>query len=257
MKNSFSNTTRDIYKNPDVILNLSTNWTWALPQLSGWFAYNVPLARNDQGLISPSLSLVRIKELLDHRALVLGSNPITIPHWKELWNQLITSPRGEILQGGVQTRTPALRWNAGVPLVLSFFKEHRGVGYDSWDWSDPLMAMWMDPDLWKALTTPHPTWSREDLVVFRDQGLMIKSGVKQGSVRDPKTAPNLTGVEDPEFNRLPRLLKLLLCQCWCYHPQHRHNLMVLDTHNRDHIPEPLVVDQVVPVLGSKVEVWEW
>jgi hypothetical protein len=235
----------DIRKNPDVILDLRPNWTWALPQVSAWFGNSLPLAKNKEGLISPSMTMEVLKEELEKGAIVLGSTVISMTTWKELWNQLITSPRGDLLQGGTQTRTPAVRWNAGVPLILSFFKEHRGLGYDSWDWTDPMMAHWMDPDLYKALTTTYPQWSLSELVVFRDQGLVIKSGMKTGTTRDPRTAPNLTGVDDPHFNRLPRLLKLLLCQCWCYHPNHRHHLMVTSTSQKDQMPPPLVQDQVV------------
>ena len=227
-----------------------------MPQISSWFSESLTLAKNDRGYISPSLSLQHIKHQLDRGAIVLGSTTIDVPTWREIWNQLITSPRGGLIQGVPQTRTPALRWNAGVPIILSFFKEHRNLGYESWDWTDPSMTHWMDQDLWKALTTPHPQWSREELVVFRDQGLIIKSGVKTGQTRDPKSTPNLTGIENQEFNRLPRLTKLMLCQSWCYHSHHRHQFMILDTQLKDQVPPPLVLDEVT-MPNHPEEVFQW
>ena len=256
MKKTVITTNRDIRKNPDVILDLHNNWTWALPQLSSWFSEDIKLIKNENGLISPSQSLKSIKESLDQGAVVLGSTTISTSVWRDLWNYLITSPRGDLLKGGTQTKSPALRWNAGVPIILSFFKEHRNLGYESWDWTDPSMIHWMDQDLWTALSQPSRFWSREELVEFRDQGLVIKSGVKTGQTRDPKSTPNLTGIHNQEFNRLPRLLKLMLCQCWCYHPHHRHQFMILDVGYHDLIPTPLVDDEVT-MLSEIEERFQW
>jgi hypothetical protein len=166
---------------------------------------------------------------------------------------LTTSPRGDLLTGMTQTRDQGVRWSAPVPLVLSAFKEFRGVGYSSWDWTDTNMTTLVDKDIteWSGyFGTPQP-WSLEDLIQFRVGALEVKSGKYQGTVRKPESTSQVYGVTDPDFKKLPRLMKLALTQLWCFHPRVRTELMITDHMNLDSHPQPLVDGEVLQVKSSK------
>jgi hypothetical protein len=214
------------------------NYTWVLPQCVAALADKVVLVKVG-GTYSFTQTLLRF-------VTALRDDGGDVRWWKGLWNYLTISPRGEILGSSKQTGE-AVRWSAPVPLILSAFKEFRGVGYEAWDWTDPGVTHWLDKDLLDLVQFrgSEVAWTAEELVGFRNSSSTVKSGRRAGAVKNPAQITALTGLTDQGFKSLPRLAKLLLTQTWCYHPSVRTDLMILDLHNYDLTPPPLVSSEVL------------
>lgn len=210
---------------------LATNAGWVIPQVLAALG-ELPLIRGATGLYSFELTLkswigvgLWSKEDLRH---ILG------------W--LTCSPRSGVLGNLVQSKHP--QWSAPIPLVLSVFKDRRGVGYSSWDWSDPVRTWFVDPDLLEVVdlggTPTPPPEEVEDLVTTNS---LVKTGRRAGTTRSRESIVNLYG-GGPRVKELPRLAKLMVCQCWCYHPSIRTPLMILDWNDLDNIPPPIIDTEV-------------
>lgn len=222
------------------------NSHWILPQLCAQIGAHWPLVRVD-GTISPTQTIRRWSAMSQEGSLTLDGTVVTHPGLKKLVSWLNTSPRGDILTGLTQTKDPGVRWSAPVPIVLSMFKEMRGVGYDLWNWRDPNIQHLVDRDIWDwsgHFYVDHP-WSPDQLLSFRVKALEVKTGRLQGTVRKPESTAQVYGVTDPDFKKLPRLMKLALCQLWCFHPRVRTNLMITNHMDLDNHPPPLVDSEVV------------
>jgi hypothetical protein len=89
-----------------------------------------------------------------------------------------------------------------------------------------------------------PQISREELLEIREMGLVYRTGVKAGDPRNPATTYKLYGVQSTAVGGLPELAQTMLTQIWCAHPVNRTKFMVLDPHNWDNIPAPLVSENI-------------
>jgi len=222
------------------------NQTWVLPQIAAYVGSHWPLVRNVHEQVSPTLTLKGWKEVVGRGELTLGGDPLSLQGVTNLIKWINLSPRGEVLGSGLkQTSREGIRWSAPVPLMLSFWKEFRGVAYSSWDWKDPQMMWFVDRDVLEWVNwTGEVVWSDVDLLQFRVGALEVKTGKQQGKARKPESCSQVYGVADPEFKTLPRLMKLALTQLWCFHPSLRHHLMITDRTNLDVHPPPLVDSEV-------------
>ena len=143
-----------------------------------------------------------------------------------------------------------------VPLVLSAFKKHCDTSYSSWDPEE--LHFVVDPKLLEAMTTVPPTYSKDELLQFRVDGLVVgeTSKIRPGEAKNPVTSYNLHRLEKElsdgrvGMGGLPPLVRMMLCQTWCAHPQNRNHYMILDPLNWDRVPEPLIDDSANLVQKS-------
>lgn len=226
------------------IPQLQANHAWVLPQVLAFFNQVVRLERVG-GKISSSATLRALHaDLLDSRVRfqsgrVLGSAELT-----NLFKYINYSPRGEILAGR-QGAPDNARYAASVPLLLSVFKEYRDVGYEQWDYSDPGIKVWLDGDTQTILPHLKTDYSSFDLVEYRETGRTVKSGARQGRKTPYASCTGVNGIPDPEFKALPRLVKLMLCQMWVYHPTLRHPLAWTNLLDLDSPAQPLVDTEIL------------
>lgn len=228
------------------------NEYWILPQLVAQIGSHWPLVKAGEKY-SATETIKGWATLANRGELTLDGVQITLGSVKKIVAWMNTTPRGSILTGMTQTKDHGVRWSAPVPLVLSSFKEFRGVGYSRWDWKDPNMGVLVDKDIWEwsAFFGVEQPWGPDDLLQFRVNALEVKSGKHQGTVRKPESTSQVYGVTDPDFKRLPRLMKLSLTQLWCFHPSIRTNLMITDHMDLDNHPQPLVDTEVIHKPSSK------
>lgn len=233
------------------------NWSILLPQATAMIA-DLPLVAGANGLIDPQQTIASWKNLTKNETYWFNGELINWTTLAGVVKYLLTSPRGAILDVK-QTDKQGLRWCAAVPLVLAAHKEFNSVPYERWDWSNPHMAYFLDKDLQgvAGLRGEVIPWTREELEGFYHLALQVKSGKKAGTIRNPVSTSTVYNVDDPHFKALPRLVKLLILQLWCYHPSLRHNLMITDLVNFDNsFPAPLVSDEVVaPRVLALEDVW--
>jgi hypothetical protein len=227
------------WNTPDIPM-LQANHTWVLPQVLAFFNSVVRLERVD-GKISSSATLRALHaDLLESRVRFQSGRVLGSGELSGLFAYINHSPRGEILYGKQSAPTCA-RYGAAVPLLLSAFKELRNVPYGAWDYTDPKITAFLDKDT--AAVVPHigQEFPDLDLVEIRELGRTVKSGARAGRQTPYVSCTSINGIPDPDFRALPRLVKLMLCQVWLYHPTVRHplawtNLLDLDS------PAPSLVD---------------
>ena len=216
------------------------NSHWLLPQALAFVGTKLPLAKNSGGKLSFATTLQQWKT---------GSMPqldngtqVNLLWVKHLFQVLNTKPRGSILGKLKQSTLLGSRYAANVPLILSAFKEYRNVQYTQWDFSEPEARLFMDLDTFELI--PYfgieQPWSVEELLEFQRLGRTVSTGASAGKVRSIAACTSITCVQDPEFKKLSRLMKLLLCQTWVYAPEIRSKYAITDLMNLDQPAAPLV-----------------
>jgi len=237
------------------------NQFWILPQVLAGIGSSWPLVKDVSGSFSFKSTISAWGQLSDRGELVLDGAEISKRGITNLLKWLTLAPRGQVLGSGAkQTAKEWVRYSAGVPLVLSAFKEYREVPYSAWDWSDPLKTFLVDEDIvaWsKYFGVPHP-WTEAELLDFREGSLTVKTGKNQGTVRKPTSLTQVYGVTDPDFKALPRLMKLNLCQLWCFHPTLRTRYTIGSHMNLDRAERPLIEGDVLeaPISPTIVSMWD-
>lgn len=233
---------------------LTQNQTWVLPQLGAIFA-ELPLVRDDQGKISSTSTLARWKEHI----FLVGPYEQGVPWIKGVLDWVTQSPRGKVLGPIKQT---GHRYHAGVPIVASWFKEHRGVQYSSWDLSDPRaqviwgdLSIWGDPQVLEGVKAVEVLGS-EFLISCRQNALEVKTGLKAGTLRDPKTCTNVYG-PPPTLKVLPRLVQLCLTQLWVWHPHQVTTWTLGIPGSPDTQAPPLVGEDVLRVPDVETKPKDW
>ena len=237
------------------------NQFWVLPQVLANIGSSWPLVKDSSGLVSFKSTISAWGVASDRGELSLDSSTISKRGITALLKWLCLSPRGSILGSGAkQTAKEWIRYSAGVPLVLSAFKEYREVPYGAWDWSDPLKSFLVDEDIvaWSNHFGVVQPWTEGELLDFREGSLTVKTGKTQGTVRKPTSLTQVYGVTDPAFKALPRLMKLNLCQLWCFHPTLRTRYTIGNHMDLDHQPTPLVEGDVLeaPVSPATTSMWD-
>lgn len=218
----------------------AVNSHWLLPQSLAFIGSNLPLAKNDAGKMSFQQSLALWKQ---QPLPQLDNGQYITVHWiKHLFQLLNHSPRGEILGKQKQATVLGSRYAANVPLILSAFKEYRNISYSMWDFSEAEHKLFMDKDTAELVPyfgEPQP-WLPEQLLEFQELARTIATGANAGKVKSILATTSINNIADQEFKKLPRLLKLLLCQTWVYSPQVRNKHAITDLINLDQPAQPLV-----------------
>jgi len=233
----------------------SSGWTdnasWMLPQLTTLLGSKLLLVQGDLGY-SATATLAKLKTTLATEGFTF-SNGLEVSASKimGIFNILNHSPRGEIFpKGWKQSSGEGMRYSTAVPLILSAFKECRDVGYADWDWSDKNMQHLVDQDTLE-LSSVFNTWdnpfTQEEILEFREIGRTIKSGANKDAKKAYHLTTTLNGIAHPLWKPLPRLLKLMLCQVWVYHPTIRHKFAISDPLNLDNPAVPLVSTDLLDV----------
>lgn len=169
-----------------------------------------------------------------------------------LYRFLMLDPRGLIITG-TQYSSQNRSYSALVPLIMSAHKVMNDIPYSRWS-KDGLRVI-VNPKLADAMLVEVPSFSKEELISFRNEGLVVLSGSNQGDSRNPKTTPQLYGLSDPYFKPLPTLTQVMLTQIWLAHPDNRTNLMILDPSDWDAMPEPLETSEVFIKQEEYIDPW--
>ena len=119
----------------------------------------------------------------------------------------------------------------------------QGVSYETWKNCAGLDYI-LEPRLFEAVTCDVPNLGSERLLEIRTQGLTTRSGKSAGQLKSAESTWSLNGIQDTELGHLPKLTQSILTQIWLAHPTHRSNLMILDLHDWDHMPEPLIAPTI-------------
>jgi len=216
------------------------NSHWLLPQCLAFVGSKLPLAKTMSGKLSfrETLKLWKTGSMpqLDNGTVV---NLLWIKH---VFHVLNTKPRGDLLGKLKQSTLLGSRYAANVPLILSAFKEYRNVEYSQWDFSEPEARLFMDLDTFELISYfgVEQPWSVEELLEFQRLGRTVNTGANAGKVRSIAACTSITCVQDPEFKKLSRLMKLMLCQTWVYAPEIRSKYAITDLLNLDQPAPPLV-----------------
>jgi len=216
--------------------------TWALPQalayIGSWKAI-----KNDEGDYD---GILTVRHAL--KCSEVGSD------WeKGLMYYLTSHPRGLIIPAGLKaTSKEMLPFSALVPLFLAAFKKYQDIPYSSWTNFKGLI----DQDLYNAMHAEIPQYTVDELLERRAEGSTVRSGDKAGTVKNPISTTSIIKTSDEEFDKLPRLAKIMLCQVWLAHPSIRNSYMILDPTDWDSMPKPLISDQVFTEKTTEKDVWD-
>lgn len=164
---------------------------------------------------------------------------ITDDTMKGLYQFLMMDTRSSYLDK--QYTAPSKSWCALVPLILSAFKIHKGVPYSHWDKSQ--IVGLVNGKLYDAMTADIPEFSKDELIMARQEGLLTKTGPSAGKLRNPLHTYRLWGVK--AFEGIPEYAQTILAQIWCAHPNNRTKYMILDPVKWDNIPESLITTDVL------------
>lgn len=178
---------------------------------------------------------------------VLGSGDSWV---RGVYYFMMYAKRGSFLE--TQYKEPASHYCSLVPLILSGFKKFQNIQYSQWD---PETLHWMlEPALYEAVTCEVPDGlTSQELLGIREAGMLIRTGAKAGTARNPLTTYKLWGINDCLIGGLPWLAQVMLTQIWCAHPSARNKYMILDPKNLDNMPAPLInVDIMKEQVNSDV-----
>lgn len=208
---------------------------WLYPQLLN-IVGKWTLSRNESGLFSG-------KQLL--RDNCKASNPTNLGY------AFFCLADVRALNG--QYKPDAAPYCALVPLILAAFKRSSGIKYSEWDKAE--LGFVVNKLLCTAMTTVPPDYTTEELLQFRTTGLTVKSGKTEGQVKSPVTTYSLNGLpwehgDKVGMGQLPQLVRMMLCQTWCAHPNNRNEYMILDPVDWENVPKPLI--EADPLASSAV-----
>ena len=150
------------------------------------------------------------------------------------WFLACRLPRSKLIPK--QTAQPG--FSSFVPLILAGIKRYQGVPYSKW-FREGLEAV-MPKELCEAALTDWPAVELSELLRLRQEGLLVRSGPKSGTLRDPKTSWQLYGIKDTELGQLPNYTQVQMTQIWTCHPDLRHQDMITQPQDWDNAPEPLI-----------------
>jgi len=171
---------------------------------------------------------------------------ITTPWHLGLWRVVTRLKRGSLVK--LQGSPIGVNYSALVPIILAGVKRYQNVGYNCWAITPDCRLI--AEDLLMAMFCDYPDLGSDRLLEIREQGLMIKSGAKAGSVQKATSKWTLTGIQDTELFGLPKLAVTMLTQIWVANPSLRTNLMVLDPKNWDLMPKPLLDTEIFTVPSN-------
>jgi len=202
-----------------------------LPQMLAAIVRALPLVKNEDGLISCSLSLAALK------ARVESDNP---PKWN-MQDVITYSDIGKIFQvfkhskrsDFLPSKDAPNRLKSCVPLFLSAFKEYSNVPYSAWDLTDPKLANVTDPFNY-ALIEYYT--SENQVHVDKDHFMRLRSlalTMGNGQVASDTLYKCNTTKVDKVFDMLPVSVRMCLLQVWLYHPDRANDYMIRNFNDID------------------------
>ena len=220
------------------------NASWIMPQASAFIARAIQPQRSSDGKVSFSKT---IEDLRSRRSSLTFEDGEACRSLGSIIALLTHAPRGDIIGSGKTGIQDSSRWNAAVPLILAALKEYKNVQYSDWDWTDPARVEFLDKDMYeysKTFYTAYP-FSAEELMEFQRTARTFKTGTKAGTMRSVAATTAITRTDNQDFNALPRLTKLALCQTWIFHPTKYNKFMITNPLDLDSPQVPLVNAEVV------------
>ena len=204
----------------------TVNAEWIFGQMLAKLS-SLPLVRNTNNKISAKALVEEIRQS---------------PFLTGMWVVCNYPTRSTWIKG--QTDEKYRNFSALVPLIMSAFKKYKDIPYSDWERTEihhitekhlaNVMRMDKLPDL-----------TKDEVIEARTAGLTVKSGVKMGEVRSPKSTFTLYIPAGMGFDDLDMLAKIMICQTWCAHPSIRTEYMILNPLDWDNMPEPLVSSTVL------------
>lgn len=231
---------------------LATSAYWVLPQVSALLGrILIPKKVNDLYSFKATVQdLVRRQPNLTFDC----GKPITLDDIKGIFVIVKSAPRGAVL-GTLKQNGDGIRYAANVPLALAAVKQYRSINYAEWDWTEPERGMLLDRDNDDAANhfNVNHSFTNTDLLQFRVNSTLVKSGAKAGTHRTLAGTTNILKSGVSEFDELPKLTRLMLCQTWIYQPSNYHNLMITNHLDLDNPAEPLVPGEVISTKVVKTK----
>jgi hypothetical protein len=173
----------------------------------------------------------------------IGDDP-----WKiGLWRVATKLSRGLLVKS--QSKPESACYSRLVPIILAGLKQYQGIPYNAWPKTE--LNLVTDELLEAAMLAEYENFDKTELLQMRELGLTIRSGDKVGQQKPTHSTWKLTGLQQFRVGKLPILAQTMLCQTWVAHPSIRTKYMVLDPQNWDHMPEPLIDSEVIPVVEAK------
>lgn len=146
-----------------------------------------------------------------------------------------------------QTRSPD--YATLTPLILMGLKRMQGISYETWRSAKDLHWI-LEPRLHEAFVLDPEVLETccnlgsDRIMAIRNQGLLARTGKLAGQMKPAKSTWSLTGIQDTELGKLPKITQTVLTQCWLAHPESRTPYMLLDLQNWDAMPQPLVTNDI-------------
>lgn len=219
--------------------------SWMLPQIAAHYGA-WKLVRNSSGKVDCDLSAM---------------TNITTPWEMGLWKVVTQLKRGSLIKS--QVNPEFCSYSALVPIVLMGAKKFQGVKYSEWDIQPDCKLVeknLLEAMTWQSDESDPDNYLRNDEVAYglgsdkllelQQQGLLVKSGPSAGVVNKATSSWCLRGMRGTELAKVPKLAGTMVCQIWVAHPSLRTEYMVLDPHNWDYMPEPLVSPEIFKKLPS-------
>ena len=151
----------------------------------------------------------------------------------------------------IKNQTQQPEYGQLTPLILLGLRQAHGYSYEQFRELDGLGWL-LEPLLYEALVEHEPpNLTTERLLAIRTQGLVYRTGPKAGTSRNPESTWQLYSIADTELGDQTKLLQSMLCQIWLAHPKHRRASMILDPHDWDVMPQPLVDAQPLASTAAK------
>jgi len=220
------------------------NASWLLPQASAFIARVVNPQRNHHGKISFSKT---VNDLRVRRGTLTFDDGTPCRSLGSIITYLTSSPRGDIIGTSKTGVKDSSRWNSAVPLILAALKEYKNIDYSSWDWTDPARIEFLDKDMYEYSKTFYIDYSftKDELLEYQTNARTFKTGQKAGTMRAVGSTTLITRTSNPDFDSLPRLAKLALCQTWIFHPSKYNKFMITNPLDLDSPQVPLVDAEVI------------
>ena len=220
------------------------NASWIMPQASAFIARVINPQRNHDGKVSFAAT---VDDLRSRRGSLAWDYGEPCRSLGSIISILTHAPRGDIIGTSKTGIKDPGRWNSAVPLILAALKEYKNVQYSEWDWTDPARIEFLDKDMYEYSKTFHTAYpfTKDELLEFQTMARTFKTGPKAGTMRPVASTTLITKTGNPDFDALPRLAKLALCQTWIFHPTKYNKFMITNPLDLDSPQVPLVDAEVV------------
>ena len=212
-----------------------------ISQVMPFLAHIIP-AKNSRGLYSASSVfelLAKNEEYCLNNVYFSGEQ---ILQYMRVFNHKNTS---EYLDA--QAKSP--QFSAATPIVLAAYRQQLGIKYEQWDKADPLLKRFFGPQMqWlfdPALSVPD--LNDDEFREFRENVLLER---KTGLLK-PATSYKFESSGEPNFDKLPKMLRMMLLQTWIFHPSIRHPNMITDPLNWDNLADARETQQISAGIIAK------